>query len=464
MSMRRIHLTALLLAVACETPATTTAPVATSIAMSATEVSFTSLGDTIRLTAAVRDENGNHIDETTITWSSSDESIATVSTTGSVQSVRGGTAIITASAGEVSAATSVSVSVWESLSAGYWHTCGLTSEGDAYCWGMNSDSQLGDGTTELRSRASLVDGGYKWISIAGAGRHTCGVTSEGDAYCWGFNGYGQLGDGTTTDHREPTLVTGGHNWVSVSGGYERTCGLTSVGKAYCWGRNRGGQLGDGTTTNSSTPSEVSGNHTWVSIGANGRHACGLTSESEIYCWGNNYYGQLGNGSRGSSPVPTLVSGNLPWTSVTPGGWHTCGRTEANDAYCWGRNLHTDYGGQLGDGTTTNRTTPVFVTGWFSWASLGAGSHHTCGVTMTAKAYCWGHYPSPDFSLGDGVSTASSLPIPVGGNLLWMAFTGAEEHTCGLATTGEAYCWGPGLSGQLGNGSTVSSSVPVKVIR
>ena len=244
MSMRRIHLTALLLAVACETPTTTTAPVATSIAMSATEVSFTSLGDTIRLTAAVHDENGNHIDEATITWSSSDESIATVSTTGSVQSVRGGTAIITASAGEVSAATSVSISVWESLSAGYWHTCGLTSEGDAYCWGMNSDSQLGDGTTELRSRASLVDGGYKWISIAGAGRHTCGVTSEGDAYCWGFNGYGQLGDGTTTDHREPTLVTGGHNWVSVSGGYERTCGLTSVGKAYCWGRNRGGQLGD----------------------------------------------------------------------------------------------------------------------------------------------------------------------------------------------------------------------------
>jgi alpha-tubulin suppressor-like RCC1 family protein len=140
------------------------------------------------------------------------------------------------------------------ISTGDYHTCGLTSSGAAYCWGANSNGQLGDGTTTDSSAngPQRVLGGLRLASISAGFEFTCGLTSRGAAYCWGDNDYGQLGDGTTTDSDEngPQPVIGGLRFASNQPGAFHTCGLTTRGATYCWGRNVEGQLGDGTTTSS----------------------------------------------------------------------------------------------------------------------------------------------------------------------------------------------------------------------
>jgi alpha-tubulin suppressor-like RCC1 family protein len=193
--------------------------------------------------------------------------------------------------------------MFASISAGYLLTCGLTSRGAAYCWGFNPYGQLGDGTTTNSDEngPQPVIGGLRFASIsADSWYHTCGLTSRGAAYCWGYNFSGQLGDGTTTnsDENGPQPVIGGLRFASIQTGGEHTCGLTSRGAAYCWGENYYGQLGDGTTndSNENGPQPVIGGLRFARLGVDGYHACGVTSRGAAYCWGYNGEGQLGDGT------------------------------------------------------------------------------------------------------------------------------------------------------------------------
>jgi len=351
---------------------------------------------------------------------------------------------------------------WISFASGSEHTCGVTTIGDAYCWGWNHKGQLGDGTTGTdRATPNLVSGGHTWTSVSGGRYHTCGVTTVGDAYCWGSDQYGQLGDGTTTDSSVPVLVSGGHTWASVNGGGgDHTCGMTTVGDAYCWGFNNVGRIGDGTTTDSSVPVLVSGGHTWASVSGD---SCGMTTVGDAYCWGSNQYGRIGDGTTTDSSVPVLVSGGHTWASVNGSGMHTCGVTTVGDAYCWGSNQY----GQLGDGITTDSNVPVLVSGGHTWASVTNGNDHTCGVTLFNEAYCWGK--NAYGQIGDGTTgggtwtwTPKHNPTVVSGGLTWVSLTNGNDHTCGVTTSDVAYCWGSNSRGELGFGTNTHSAVPVKV--
>jgi alpha-tubulin suppressor-like RCC1 family protein len=237
--------------------------------------------------------------------------------------------------------------------------------------------------------------------------HSCALDSQGEALCWGSNSHGQLGTETMTPElTAPALVAGDHRYSSLSLGWNFTCALDG-GRAFCWGENANGQLGDGSITDRRAPVPVAGGLTFRSISAGATHACGITPRGEAYCWGNNYGGQLGDGTRSSREVPTAVKTSLRFVAIATGALHTCALTSDGEAFCWGRDNY----GQLGDGGgTQDSAEPVRVVGDHSFAAIRAFGSHTCATTPSGDAFCWGY--NLDGQLGDGSRTNRPRPVYV----------------------------------------------------
>ena len=333
----------------------------------------------------------------------------------------------------------------------------------ASAWGANGNGRLGDDTLTNRSSPVTVIGGITdWASVSAGGYHSLGVTDAGIAYAWGFNSVGRLGDGTTTNRSSPVTVIGGiTDWASVSAGKFHSLGITDTGIAYAWGYNSSGQLGDGTTTNRSSPVTVIGGITdWASVSAGGSHSLGVTDAGIAYAWGTNGYGRLGDGTTTSRSSPvTVIGGITDWASVSGGRDYSLGVTATGIAYAWGRNSN----GQLGDGTTTPRSSPVTVIGAITdWASVSAGRYHSLGVTDAGIAYAWGR--NDNGRLGDGTTTQRSSPVTViGGITDWASVSGGGAHSLGVTDAGIAYAWGRNGDGRLGDGTNTDRSSPVTVI-
>ena len=246
---------------------------------------------------------------------------------------------------------------FQTLSVGGVHTCALTATGHAYCWGADHYGEVGDGggVSAHGLPPTPVAGEHTFTSLSAGGWHTCGLTPTGHAYCWGYNNWGQLGDGSSVNRDMPVAVAGGVRFVSISAGVTHTCGVTPTGDAYCWGDNYYGQLGDGSSSSTNIPAAVSGGP-FASLSAGEFHTCGLSPGGVAYCWGGNWEGALGDGSGSGRNTPVAVAGGLAFSELTLGRAHTCGLTTVRVAYCWGWNLV----GQLGDGSATDRPVPVKV--------------------------------------------------------------------------------------------------------
>ena len=360
-------------------------------------------------------------------------------------------------------------------SGGYFrtgYTCGVTMDNEAYCWGSNRHGELGNGTTAnedvpFDSVATKVVGNLSFASISTGRHHTCGISTEGIAYCWGSNESGQLGMGGVgfPDRTSaPIPVDEDLFFSAISAGRNHTCAITPDGVAYCWGNNHQGQLGRGYVTwdfrtRYPAPEPVNGELRFTAISAGSGWTCGITAENELHCWGFcsaneesyclgseptpmgsdyvavdasshicaltgggaaycmgllNWSGALGTGQGGTPGVFGPVQGEHRFTSITVGDSHSCGITESKEVYCWGSNadgqlgieVHDDTGpgrcqtlrlGWCPSGNCSNRppsyyacsSTPVKVPTDLNFEMLTAGGYHTCGLTEAGEAYCWG---------------------------------------------------------------------------
>jgi alpha-tubulin suppressor-like RCC1 family protein len=277
------------------------------------------------------------------------------------------------------------------IAVGGEHTCALLDAGGALkCWGRNNVGQLGDGTTATRTTPVDVSNlGSGVAAISAGSAYTCALTSAGGVKCWGRNNQGQLGDGTTTDRDEPADVPGLTSGVAaVAAGTSHTCAITTAGGLKCWGLNSQGQLGDGTNTGRTTPVDASGLSSGVTAVAPGNfHTCAVV-EGGVKCWGFNNYGQLGDGTttRRFTPVIDVLGLTSGVAAVAAGGSHSCALTSAGAVKCWGRNRT----GQLGDGTSTGRLSPVDASGLTSGVdAIAARGNRTCAVTTDGGVTCWG---------------------------------------------------------------------------
>jgi alpha-tubulin suppressor-like RCC1 family protein len=360
----------------------------------------------------------------------------------------------------------------EQITAGGGYTCAIDEAGVAYCWGGNGNGQLGvgEGDTEDRDLPTPIDtanldGPVATISTGSS--HTCAVTTLGSAYCWGFSGNGQLGTGDTTPRTIPTPVESGEMGAvaEIATGWQHTCAVDTSGAAYCWGSNFFGQLGNGDPPierHAPWPVDTQALGTVVQIAAYGGHSCAVNADAAGFCWGYNGDGQVGDGSTENRRNPTAVDDSelaaVAQFSLSP--FHTCAVDVAGTPYCWGGNSN----GQLGDATTTQRPVPTAVATdeLGTVREISAGEAHTCAVSTSDEAYCWGYNGSG--RLGDGTDTARHVPTPVVADQLGAveAITAGGAHTCALAATGAAYCWGWNDAGQLGDASHTDRAFPAPV--
>ena len=351
-----------------------------------------------------------------------------------------------------------------SITAGYQHTCARTTAGGVKCWGLNDYGQLGDGTTTNRNTPVNVSGLASGIASVSAGhQHGCALTSSGGGRCWGRGTLGQLGDGAGTSSSTPTFVTyyGSSGLASISAGGNHTCGVTALGAANCWGLNQMGQLGDGTTVGGRlVPVNVLGFSNNVSfIVAGFRHSCALTTSGGARCWGYNHYGQNGDGTTNDGNTPVNVNSLAAGVATMASGYdHSCAMTTSETIKCWGSNVF----GQVGDGTANTDHVPVDVVGLTSGtAFVFAGYEQECAVTSGGGAKCWGN--NQFGQLGDGTKIDQQLPVDVSGLTSGVASVASGiYHACALTTSGGVKCWGANPFGQLGNGTTTDSVVPIDV--
>jgi YD repeat-containing protein len=368
------------------------------------------------------------------------------------------------------------------VAGGSYHSVAIDSTGQAWTWGDNEEDELGNGTTTSSLTPVVVDtpNGTGFAAVSAGAGYSLALDSNGNAWAWGYNGNGQLGNGTANDSSIPVRVSmpAGVTFIAIAAHFYHSLALETNGNAWAWGYNGDGELGDGTTIDSSIPVPVKMPQgvTFSAVASGGGgHSLALDSAGHAWAWGYNSDGELGNGTTTNSSVPVAVTmpptitfvaiaggGNHNPSYVAPGADHSLAIDSSGRIWSWGSNAY----GQLGNGTGSSTSTPlplVMPAGISFTAVAGGGGPHSLASDSSGHAWAWGNGYFGE--LGNGSTNNSSSPVAVSmpSGVTFTAVVAGGWHSVALDSNSHVWGWGNDTSGQLGNGATTNSSVPVQAI-
>jgi alpha-tubulin suppressor-like RCC1 family protein len=362
--------------------------------------------------------------------------------------------------------------VLHSPQTGYYNGCAVNADGVIWCWGHNGSGELGHSSEMCLPQnwpcttqpLPMADAALSFSKVHVGTDFSCGIATDGTTWCWGSNLYGQLGAGLPLGTHGPTAVAAGSNVYSkFSVNLQGACGIRATdGRLFCWGNNTYGQLGNGGLAHVAQPQESASalyatNGPFLDV-STGSHTCVLDKDHKAWCWGMGARGELGVAattlplcnSQYCSTTPIQVPTTVTFSAIEAGAYHTCGLAETTgEAYCWGDNSRLQLGA-----TRPSDPTPMAIDGGRAFVSVTSKNMHTCGLTSAGTAYCWGmgNYGSLGDGSGGNITTVaghSSLPVAVGGGIVFGEIDAGEQTTCGVSVSGAGYCWGSGNLSALG---------------
>ncbi|TXC67854.1 hypothetical protein FRC91_19415 [Bradymonadales bacterium TMQ1] len=391
------------------------------------------------------------------------------------------------------------------VAVGINNTCAVTTDGKVYCWGVNTFGVVNPGSHDqviARPSRAVLPG--RAISVGVGVTAACAVLENGDLHCWGYNTSGAAGLRAANEVLPPTKIASVPALRTVHLNTQSACGITTDEELYCWGDNRRGQLGRGTKSWNAEPDKVAGDLRWMQVDLGGLTTCGLDTDGELWCWGQNVSAQVGDGRqvRGNSFRP--VEGEGRFSRLVSGYRGNCAQLRGEDRWhCWGRNAEgqLDYvrAGDLAVPTSAmngNSIVDVMALGrWtgcnitfegeqsvticqgsnqhqalgtdssheashaLAWAdrrelnfqTLALNQFHSCGVAASGEVYCWG----ANYNGEVGMDPRMSAPEPrrVEARTDYVSVAAGSHHSCGLTDAGQIRCWGSNAYGQLGRAAS-----------
>jgi len=348
-----------------------------------------------------------------------------------------------------------------SIACGGYHSIALKWNWNLWTWGQNQYGQLGDETNITRlfpKRINNIPIGIE--KIAGGGYHTVVVQNNGNVWTWGQNKYGQLGDGTNIDKNYPVIVLGfdGTPFMNVDtavAGKYHTVFLRHDGTIWTCGDNRYGQLGIGViSTNSAYPVQVINLNGIVEVASGNFHNLALKSDSSVWSWGRNDYGQLGDGSNTDRTTPIKIFDGA--IAIGCGGFHSIIVDKYGDVWAFGWNSY----GQLGNETNINSNKPVKVKNLNYIISVDGGEYHSIALSYYGYVYTWGNNKQGQLGIGDYYDR--NIPVIVWKLENIVQISAGWFHNIALEKNGNVWAWGDNAMGQLGNGMTFDNNLPIKI--